>query len=1528
MKHEIKFLKLKLIISGLILLICLLTRFYMAHTVLKILGCPVRDAYAQNIFERKDVKKNEKILKTRAELKSSDYRYIAALAFEAKTSSYSAFEAGYFFNIRFKKRYSVAGGLLNQMPLIKEMNEFFIPLVKSEVSIFYSDTFETAITDNDGFFCFNIKADDFKGDICFKVKKTGITGNFLISDTVCVKLDQNKNHLVKLFMFPAGDGSNSVDIKFLSATSNLKVKFSGDNIFKKSVTAEILKKYRSAGKVSAIYGRVLNFIRGPSKNIMQKKSGIKDKKEDASIDSNHSNQNEPVDLILLPEKKEITADSHGYFKFNGNFKEGIRVITAKTSAGFEKTAEVNIIKPYYGFNYHGVSIRFNSIPIISNITALNNSDDISIFYDVFDEDIDSCSISLYYSIDNGVNFYKTFNFHEISSFGEPGFFMIDRGRRRLIWRSREDIAGNSSGVVIKIIVFDGFQYSAPAYSKVFSIRNNRVPVISNVIISGASDEITINYDIFDPDDNTNSVSLYYSLDNAASFIKTKNISGDINFVTCGVSKKIIWRSRSDIKTDSHNIKLKLTAFDGNDETRHRVSRAVSVFNNFYRPVIEISGVSGDSNEISAVYNLYDTDENSCLMEMSYSLDSKRFIRTISVSGDINGIKPGTGRLIKWNSRNDLKIDTNNLYIELAAFDGTGYGNKSIYGPFELKNNRAPYAANIYPADISGEIIIFYDLIDEESDTCSIDFYYSLDNGLDFIKCDNITGDVINVRPGVRRSLKWKTRPELNGDYNEVKLKITAHQGANKYGKPCLSPSFPVKNNRVPGVFNVTCAGGSNEIEVKFDLIDADAHECTVEVYYSLNNGADFIKTSNIKFSDILMKPGRSKKLIWYSNRDFHTSEEKVKLKITPFDKNSRGYEAVSEAFAVANNEAPVISGLKIEGDSEEILIYYDLYDLENNTCEVKLWYLTDGAAEYVKSVNITGDCAAVISGAGHVIKWNSRMDFSRDYSGVKVKLMADDGNLKSAGCVSEPFKISNNRPPVIKNISIDRFYGDISISYNIFDEDGDDCDIEVFYSIDNGVNYFKTLNITGDIKRVASGGEYRTITWRSAEDCTAKFAGALIKLVAADKPGSKKEFIYGPFELNNEGLCSISNLKVVMNEDGDYCTIVYDLESPSEKLCTVEVYYSFDDEFINGGERASNIKGEAVNVKPGAGHKIIWEPAFDFMLDTTVYIKLSPLDKKARGSSFISAPIKINTAMIEVKLTPELWPRESHTHLCDGEKMYIIGGWAGSPNYYNDVTMVEYDVKNGSFEVEISPNHYSSVRHSHSSAVYDNKLWIIGGFFNKSKNDAWYSSDGTTWVEITKNETESVKFSPRDSHASVVFDDGFGDKIFVIGGFSRGYKNDVWCSVTGAQWTCITAETNFSPRVGHSATVFKNNIYIIGGYDGGVYKNDIWRSPDGIRWEKITDNADFMPRRAHAAVVYKDKLWIIGGYGENETYYNDIWQSSDGASWRKVKNDVPYDNSFIFAPRRGHSAVVYKNKLWIFGGYGGVNYFNDLWRFK
>ncbi|MCX5752004.1 MAG: hypothetical protein NT099_10180 [Candidatus Saganbacteria bacterium] len=220
---------------------------------------------------------------------------------------------------------------------------------------------------------------------------------------------------------------------------------------------------------------------------------------------------------------------------------------------------------------------------------------------------------------------------------------------------------------------------------------------------------------------------------------------------------------------------------------------------------------------------------------------------------------------------------------------------------------------------------------------------------------------------------------------------------------------------------------------------------------------------------------------------------------------------------------------------------------------------------------------------------------------------------------------------------------------------------------------------------------------------------------------------------------------------------------------------------------------------------------------------------------------------------------------------------------------------------------FSAARISHSSVVFDSKLWIIGGCGTGGmKNDVWSSSDGVDWTRSTA----AALFQARVYHSSVTFD----NKIWVIGGFtSDGYKNDVWYSSDGISWTCATAEAGFSGRRGQSSVVLDNKIWVIGGYDSTGYKNDVWYSSNGVNWTRATSNAGFAARFGQSSVVSDSKMWVIGGCA-NGVYKSDVWYSSDGVSWTCATSNAGFD------PRRGHGSTVFDSKIWVIGGRDDTGY--------
>lgn len=289
--------------------------------------------------------------------------------------------------------------------------------------------------------------------------------------------------------------------------------------------------------------------------------------------------------------------------------------------------------------------------------------------------------------------------------------------------------------------------------------------------------------------------------------------------------------------------------------------------------------------------------------------------------------------------------------------------------------------------------------------------------------------------------------------------------------------------------------------------------------------------------------------------------------------------------------------------------------------------------------------------------------------------------------------------------------------------------------------------------------------------------------------------------------------------------------------------------------------------------------------------------------------------------------RNRHTSVVFDDKMWVIGGnHSIEKNRWDGKNNEVWSSSDGMTWTEATDAAPFSARIGHVSVVFDNKLWVIGGddevitdewWQTNLKNDVWYSSDGMSWTEATN----AAQFSTRIDPTSVVFD----GKIWIIGGYEGDatYKNDVWYSSDGITWTQATSSAPFSPRNRHTSVVFDDKIWVIGGYASeyeyeGEDQNDVWYSSDGITWTEATDAAPFSAREGHSSVVFDDKMWVIGGNdGEDK---NDAWYSSDGVNWTEATAAAP------FSKRYNHTSVIFDDKMWVIAGYGGEDK-NDVWAF-
>ena len=274
--------------------------------------------------------------------------------------------------------------------------------------------------------------------------------------------------------------------------------------------------------------------------------------------------------------------------------------------------------------------------------------------------------------------------------------------------------------------------------------------------------------------------------------------------------------------------------------------------------------------------------------------------------------------------------------------------------------------------------------------------------------------------------------------------------------------------------------------------------------------------------------------------------------------------------------------------------------------------------------------------------------------------------------------------------------------------------------------------------------------------------------------------------------------------------------------------------------------------------------------------------------------------------------RSNHASAVFNNSIWVAGG-TGSSFHYDDVW--QYDLEGNFWTKATGSINNIEQRYGHTQVNYNNRQYVIAGSLPASigySNNIKVSEidGGSNWTP-----SPDPGFDERAFHTSVIFD----EKIWVIGGLNNidGRLSDVWY-YDGDDWTQATGSAEFGTRSGHSTVVFDNKLWLIGGYDGLGRRSDVWFSTDGVNWEQATRDAGFQPRNRHESVVYDGKIWVIAGTNGSGSL-NDIWYSEDGINWFEAHTHAGFE------VRHNHTVVVFDNKIWITGGQHLTTVYSDVW---
>lgn len=242
-------------------------------------------------------------------------------------------------------------------------------------------------------------------------------------------------------------------------------------------------------------------------------------------------------------------------------------------------------------------------------------------------------------------------------------------------------------------------------------------------------------------------------------------------------------------------------------------------------------------------------------------------------------------------------------------------------------------------------------------------------------------------------------------------------------------------------------------------------------------------------------------------------------------------------------------------------------------------------------------------------------------------------------------------------------------------------------------------------------------------------------------------------------------------------------------------------------------------------------------------------------------------------------------------------------------------------------------RCKHACCVYKGYMYLFGGRRQNGLKDFWrYSVVQNKWEKL--DHTEGT--APEElEEPSLVAHEGV---LYVFGGmmdsaYTQG-KTPLWMYDIGESrwmhWHNSTDTEKQAPinRKEHSAVVFEAKMYIYGGYvDIKGPSQEFWSFTfDVEEWCLVlSSSADISPgpRYSHSAIVYGNGMYLFGGL-VGLVEQSDFWRWDFNSNmWSKIKAR--------YGPQQlvGHSAVVYQDSMLIYGG--GRNHEsadNSLWKFQ
>lgn len=231
-------------------------------------------------------------------------------------------------------------------------------------------------------------------------------------------------------------------------------------------------------------------------------------------------------------------------------------------------------------------------------------------------------------------------------------------------------------------------------------------------------------------------------------------------------------------------------------------------------------------------------------------------------------------------------------------------------------------------------------------------------------------------------------------------------------------------------------------------------------------------------------------------------------------------------------------------------------------------------------------------------------------------------------------------------------------------------------------------------------------------------------------------------------------------------------------------------------------------------------------------------------------------------------------------------------------------------------NQHPSRRSYHSAVMWNEKMIIYGGQdLREGPQSGMWSIEIAQFDQGDWEEVKSLESIPLCRHSAIVKN----DQMYIFGGtdgsqeFNRTLVIDLKTSRT--RQIVPDNKTCPPPLDSHTACLYEDGtaawMIVFGGFAVGERSNTVYSlNLSSEKWKQAHTSKGPEGRSNHSAVIYKDHMYIFGGTSDEGEKLSDLWKLDLRTyAWEELKphGDIP-------SGRSGHSAVVYSDVMIVFGG--------------